>query len=388
MEKFNFPGGKNVVKSICWILSYLSWLLAAATNLAALKWMYDPQKDNPFCFIWNIRIIPNYLNINQIPKYLSAKRGGKTTSTIITGGTRNIRKLADDPGSYYPLQMSELMIYIVFNFAFAIIIAGCVVYIIKTFIKRDIKAIDGLFGNLSQFHFFPFLCNFAMSLLGILTDNDGKKWDDIASAGLAISLVGLASMIFIYITTKSDSFDLTGKFFIKNGAFSCLIVLFWYNFCYDIFQVRMQTEEEYEKKWAKGCSLAFSIIFGVGSLSFSFLFKDVMVSFMNILIYIGLAKNYFELGILGIDTSSKDYNKNGDGAVDIIMLVCSMILFLFLIYDNIMNKITEIKSQMYSLVQVQNQTIVKVNANSNNINLLSSTVNPNAQPIESSERKL
>ena len=192
-------------------------------------------------------------------------------------------------------------------------------------------------------------------------------------------------MIFIYITTKSDSFDLTGKFFIKNGAFSCLIVLFWYNFCYDVFQVRFLTKEEYDQKWAKGCSLAFSIIFGVGSLSFSFLFKDVMVSFMNILIYIGLAKNYFELEV---DTSTKDYNKNGDGAVDIIMLVCSMILFLFLIYDNIMNKITEIKSQMYSLVQVQNQTIVKVNANSNNINLLSSTVNPNVQPIESSERKL
>jgi hypothetical protein len=281
--------------------------------------------------------------------------------------------------------MSELMIYIVFNFSFAMIIAGCVVYIIKTFIKRDIKSIDGLFGNFSQFHFFPFLCNFAMSLLGILTGDKIEKWDDIASAGLALSLVGLASMIFIYITTKSDSFDMTGKFFIKNGAFSCLIVLFWYNFCYDVFQVRWLTEEEYEKKWAKGCSLAFSIIFGVGSLSFSFLFKDAMVSFMNILIYIGLAKYYFELEV---DTSTKDYNKNGDGAFDIIMLVCSMILFLFLIYDNIMNKITEIKSQMYSLVQVQNQTIVKVNANSNNINLLSSTVNPNVQPIESSERKL
>ena len=379
MEKFNFPGGKNVVKSICWILSYFSWLLAAATNLAALKWMYDPVKDNITCFIWNIPIISNFLKIKQ-----SSSASG-AISGAITGATTTS---PDDQYSYYPLQMSELMIYIVFNFAFAMIIAGCVVYIIKTFIKRDIKSIDGLFGKFSQFHFFPFLCNFAMSLLGVLTDNDGDKQKKIASAGLALSLVGLASIIFIYITTKSDSFDMTGKFFIKNGAFSCLIVLFWYNFCYDIYIVRMQTEEEYEKKWAKGCSLAFSIIFGVGSISFSFLFKDVMVSFMNILIYIGLAKYYFELGILGIDTSSKDYNKNGDGAIDIIMLVCSMILFLFLIYDNIMNKITEIKSQMYSLVQVQNQTIVKVNANSNNINLLSSTVNPNVQPIESSERKL
>ena len=98
-----------------------------------------------------------------------------------------------------------------------------------------------------------------------------------------------------------------------------------------------------------------------------------------------MAKNYFELEL---NTSTKDYNKNGDGAVDIIMLVCSMILFLFLIYDDIMNKITEIKSQIFSLGQVQTQTIVKVNANSNNINLLSSTMNPAAQPIESSERKL
>ena len=377
MEKFNFPGGKNVVKSICWILSYLSWLLAAATNLAALKWMYDPQKSYKICFIWNIVILPNY--IKNSGNYEDGSRR-RLNSPV----KRNIRKLANGLDLYYPLQMSELMIYIVLNFAFAMIFAGCVVYIVKTFIKRDIQAIDGLFGKFSQFHFFPFLCNFVMSLLGILSGDDMEKWDDFAKAGLAISLIGLASMIFIYITTKSDSFDSTGKFFIKNGAFSCLIVLFWYSFCYDIYMVRMQTEG-LDQKWAKGCSLAFSIIFGVGSISFSFLFKDVMVSFMNILIYIGMAKYYFELEL---DTSTKDYNKNGDGAVDIIMLVCSMILFLFLIYDNIMNKITEIKSQMYSLVQVQNQTIVKVNANSNNINLLSSTVNPNAQPIESSERKL
>ena len=384
MEKFNFPGGKNVVKSICWILSYLSWLLAAATNLAALKWMYAPVKGNPICFIWNILIIPNYLKKDQTSNMLGLISGANITFTAPAGGKRNIRKLANGPDSYQPLQMSELMIYIVLNFAFAMIFAGCVVYIVKTFIKRDIQAIDGLFGKFSQFHFFPFLCNFVMSLLGILSGDDMEKWDDFAKAGLAISLIGLASMIFIYITTKSDSFDSTGKFFIKNGAFSCLIVLFWYSFCYDIYMVRRLTEGE-DQKWVKGCSLAFSIIFGVGSLSFSFLFKDVMVSFMNILIYIGMAKNYFELEL---NTSTKDYNKNGDGAVDIIMLVCSMILFLFLIYDNIMNKITEIKSQMYSLVQVQNQTIVKVNANSNNINLLSSTVNPNVQPIESSERKL
>ena len=354
MEKFNFPGGKNVIKSVCWILSYLSWLLASVNNLAAINWMYNPKKGNKFCFIWNIAIYPAY-------------------------------KM--NPGGYIPLQMSELMIYIVFNFVFAMVFIGCVVYIIKTFIKREIHAIDGLFEKFSQFHFFPLLCAFAMSLLGELNDGD-KKMKSIACAGLAISVVGLASLIFIYIIIKSDKFDSHGKFFIKYGAFSCLIILFWYNFCYDIFQVRSLTKE-YEQKWAKGCSLAFSIIFGVGSLSFSFIFKDIMVSFVNILIYIGLSKYYFELGeYAGLDTSGKDYNKNGDGAVDIVILVCSIVLFFFLIYDNIMTKIDEIKSQMFNLGQVQTQTIVKVNANSDNINLLSSNMNIPANPIESSERKL
>ena len=379
MEKFNFPGGKNVIKSVCWILSYLSWLLASVNNLAAINWMYNPKKGKQFRFIWNIAINPAY---KMYSVYLN-----KLNSQIL----QNVRVLDsnDELGLYVPLQMSELMIYIVFNFVFAMVFIGCVVYIIKTFIKREIHAIDGLFEKFSQFHFFPLLCAFAMSLLGELNDEDDKKMKSIACAGLAISVVGLASLIFIYIIIKSDKFDSHGKFFIKYGAFSCLIILFWYNFCYDIFQVRWLTKNKYEHKWAKGCSLAFSIIFGVGSLSFSFIFKDIMVCFVNILIYIGLSKFYFELGEkMYLDTSGKDYNKNGDLAVDIVILVCSIVLFLFLIYDNIMNKIDEIKSQMFNLGQVQTQTIVKVNANSDNINLLSSNMNIPANPIESSERKI
>ena len=379
MEKFNFPGGKNVIKSVCWILSYLSWLLASVNNLAAINWMYNPKKGKQSCFIWNIAINPAYKSNSD-----DSNDGTRRLNSQIE---KNVRVLDsnEEPGRYIPLQMSELMIYIVFNFVFAMVFIGCVVYIIKTFIKREIHAIDGLFEKFSQFHFFPLLCAFAMSLLGELNDGGVKKWKSIACAGLAISVVGLASLIFIYIIIKSDKFDSHGKFFIKYGAFSCLIILFWYNFCYDIFQVRMLTKKEYEQKWAKGCSLAFSIIFGVGSLSFSFIFKDIMVSFVNILIYIGLSKFYFELEK---DTSGKDYNKNGDGAVDIVILVCSIVLFFFLIYDNIMTKIDEIKSQMFNLGQVQTQTIVKVNANSDNINLLSSNMNIPANPIESSERKL
>ena len=47
------------------------------------------------------------------------------------------------------------------------------------------------------------------------------------------------------------------------------------------------------QKFAKNCGIAFSLIFGIGSLAFSIVFKDIMICFMNILIYIGMIKYYF-----------------------------------------------------------------------------------------------
>ena len=116
MEKPNNIGGKNNIKSIFLIISCVSWLLVAVNNLASLKWMYNGKKDGVSRSVWNILIY----------------------------------------NEYYPLQMNEIMIYIVFNFYYAIIFIGCVVYIIKTLIKKDQQIIEGMMGTISQFHFFPF----------------------------------------------------------------------------------------------------------------------------------------------------------------------------------------------------------------------------------------
>ena len=334
MEKPNNIGGKNSIKSIFLIISCVSWLLVAVNNLASLKWMYNGKKDASFHSVWNILSSDGF----------------------------------DDP--YIPLQMNEIMIYIVFNFYYAIIFIGCVVYIIKTLIKKDQQIIEGMMGTISQFHFFPLLCAFAMTLLGEIIDQDKEK--NVVFTGLVISIVGLATLIFIYINTNFKNNVWWTKFCLKEGTFSCLIILFWYNFCYSIYSARYEDEPEKDKdKWVKGCSLAFSIIFGIGSIAFSYVFKDIMVSFMNILIYIGLVIHYFGIG----NTSKKDYNKNGDGAIDMIILMCSIILFLYLVIDYIKNEIIEIKSQIYNLGQVQTQTIVKVNANSEQINFISNNIN-------------
>ena len=331
MEKPNNIGGKNIIKSIFLIISCVSWLLVAINNLASLKWMYNGKKDGVFRSVWNILIY----------------------------------------NEYFPLQMNEIMIYIVFNFYYAIIFIGCVVYIIKTLIKKDQQIIEGMMGTISQFHFFPLLCAFAMTLLGEIYDEDNKKQKNIAFTGLVISIVGVATLIFIYINTNFKNNVWWTKFCLKEGTFSCLIILFWYNFCYSIYQARILDNPKNIDKWTKGCSLAFSIIFGIGSIAFSYVFKDIMVSFMNILIYIGLVIHYFQ----EIGNTKREYNKNGDGAVDMIILMCSIILFLYLVIDYIKNEIIEIKSQIYNLGQVQTQTIVKVNANSEQINFISNNIN-------------
>ena len=330
MEKFNFKGGENILKSICWILSYLSWLLVAVNNLASLKYMYmnDPSQ------IWGIHII-------QVER------------------------------EYFPIQMDRIVIYIVYNIWIFISIIGCAAFIIKTLFKKENSVIDGMMGKFSQFHFFPLLCAFIMIILGEIIDGNNAK--HITNTGLAFSLFGTASMVFIYIMTEFKTQDWWAEYTLKKGTFSCLVILFWYNFCYDIYWVRSVTRSEGpSQNFTKNCGMAFSLLFGIGSLAFSVVYRDIIMSFMNFLINIGMAKYYFELGV---DTSLKDYNKNGDGAIDILVSVLSLIWFLYLVIDIYMEGIQSLKQQVLDINQVQTLTIAKVNTNAEQINFISTNVN-------------
>lgn len=326
MEKFNFKGGENILKSICWILSYLSWLLVAVNNLASLKYMYAKDQSQIWCI-----------------------------NTIQSG--------------YYPIQMDRIVIYIVYNIWILISFIGCVVFIVKTLFRKDNSVIDGMMGKFSQFHFFPLLCAFIMTILGEIKVEDIDNGKHIINTGLTFSLIGTASMVFIYIMTDFKTQDWWAEYTLKKGTFSCLIILFFYNFCYDVYGVGMANENS--DNFAKNCGIAFSIIFGIGSLAFSVVFKDIILSFMNFLINIGMAKYYFELE----DTIRKEYNKNADGAFDIIISILSLIWFLYLVIGIFMEEVQKLKQQVLNINQVQTLTIAKVNTNSEQINLISSNVN-------------
>ena len=58
MEKLNlnFSNKKNIIKSICWVISYISWLLLTINNFASLKWLYNKK----YMRIWTIKVLKKY----------------------------------------------------------------------------------------------------------------------------------------------------------------------------------------------------------------------------------------------------------------------------------------------------------------------------------------
>ena len=343
MEQFNFNGAQNILKSICWILSYLFWLLYVINNLASLKWMYKEGN------IWCVHIGSGYI----------------------------------------PIQMDNMVIYIVFNITIIISFVACIIYFIKTLYKKEPSIINGMMGKFSQFHFVPFLFAFILSVLGeIMVNQEGF---DAVYTGLPFSLLGIASMIFIYINTEIKSQDWWAEYSLK-GTFSCMTILLWYNFWYDIYLVgvgdKLSKLAMVSPGFTKGCGMAFSLIFGIGSLVFSLVTKDIIICFMNILMHIGMAKYYFEKVVI---RNTKDGNNNGDGAIDMIILICSIFLFLYQLVEKVNEILTakvnektaaivkvesdKLKALILTIGQAQNQVISKVNSNSEQINLLSSNIN-------------
>ena len=297
MEKLNlnFSGGENILKSICWILSVLSWLLFIVTGWISLRWLED------FYIIWNVKKIPiqEEFGINL--------------------------------GVYAPFQMQISLIYIVFILTMIIALAGFILYMIKSTCKKDDNVFGGMIGQWSKFHFCPLLCVSALFIIGECIDNPTPKHNlhhsnDMLISSFIFTIIGLLTLIFIYIMTDLNT-DWYILLTLKKGTFSCLITLLWYHFCYLIYYIRFMDNPNDNLNWSKGCGLSFSIIFGIGTLIFAFLFKDLVVAGMTTLIYVGLTAYYFSLTKIVREGA----NQNGDGIVDIIMMVFSVALIVYLI---------------------------------------------------------
>ena len=342
MEKMNIAPQQSPTNMPFLIISIVSWLLLTVNNLASLKWLYR----EPYT-VWNIYANNQYFGLST------------------------------------PFQIGNTTIYKIFNFFFVITFIGCATLIFKSFIKKDQAVLDGMLGKYSKFHFIPLLFGFVMSLLGELIKNDVKDFngDKIAYAGLVISLVGLACMIFVYIFTNINSNEWWVSYVLNKGTFSCLIILFWYNFCYDIYLVRYYSKPDDDKtvtKWPKDVNLSFSIIFGIGSIVFSFAFKDIIICLINIYIYNDLAGKT----ILSYLEKQKDELKNvnyyADKAIDYLFLICSFLLLIYIVVEKVKGMIDQIRNNIIYLDACQKQQIVPaLNAHTQSINQLASIINSN-----------
>ena len=326
MEKFNleFNDKFSVAKSILWIISLLSWLLFLCTGWASIKYFVDEKYE----IIWTIEKMGKVID-------------GKYTVE-----------------SYYPIQMNTVIIYIAFLIVMIFGFAAFGMYIYKSIISKDEDIFNGMMGIWPRLHSFPLIIVSFLFLLGEYFhpyyldkyyDPNLKDFTDYATYynrmkdirifGLAFSIIGLISLIFIYIVTDLNTDKWYVVLTIKKGFYSCLIILLWYYFCYMVFQISDYMHPSLSKdktvSLRKTLGIGFSIIVGLGSLIFSFIFKDIIASFMNIIIYIGMAINFFTTR----KSVRKNYYKNTwwDGSIDIVIIGLSigMIVLLIILYRDV-----------------------------------------------------
>ena len=252
------------------ILSIVSWLFFIGTGIASIVYL-----SNEYKIIWTIE---------KKSFYRSSE------------------------AECYPLQMNNTIIYIIFLIT---IVFG--ILALAFFLNKDI--FDNMHKNWTRLHFFPLIIVSFLFLLGEgfyplyknyldHNKNYSRYYSHIHSVrifGFCLSAIALVALIFIYYMTNFRR--LKSKWYIiftpKKGAYSCIITLLYYYFFYSLFQlIEISFPDMGQSKLIlckKVCSILFSILFGLGSIVFSILFKDLMVGVMNILINLGMTIYFFKI---------------------------------------------------------------------------------------------
>ena len=313
----NCKGKKNTTQLIFLILSVISWI-----TLIIIGWigfvLLNKEK-----IIWSIES-NSYLHLpsNNINVFLLLY--------------------------YVPSQMSEDLLYIIFITLMIFVTAGFVIYIIYSICITDEDGVGlykGMMSSISKFHFIPFICAASLFLIGIFY-NDSKIKKDLIVTSVCFSFVGFVCLFLICLTVKLKS-PWYINCLIKKGSFSCLIALFIYSTLNNIIKFGIVTEinrlekmNELEvREWIqkfnnssimdflKKCQIAIPLSIGIINLLLAFVFKDVLIVIMNLLIYIGCTITYYNL-----DSEKRNNMFNGaEGIIDIIFIILSVVVTVLLI---------------------------------------------------------
>ena len=218
---------------------------------------------------------------------------------------------------------NKVVLYIIFSILLLCALISTI-FIIMYRNEEGVRA--GTLGTYSKFHFIPIFCAISLYIIGEAYNFNNVNKDAPHAFSLIFSIIGLGSLIFIYIKTNISHYY--ARLAIKKGLYSCLIALFVYNLSFTITYLGMITIN-YSKleNWMRGCFIVFSLIIGIVNLVLSFFFKDVMLSGMNFLIYLGMIINFFNISK---NTRSR-WNGVAEGIIEIIIDVLSICMICFLI---------------------------------------------------------
>jgi hypothetical protein len=327
---------KDPLKTICWILSVLSWLLFLVSGWMGFSLLVNGKKV----------VLPLML--------------GEYTNYNIWSFLNILAKVLLIPEDiykyfYFPIQEQKVFYIILFVILMVLGTVAFFIYLFKSVIKKDDHVFEGMMGTFSRYHFIPLVCASALFLAGYTQEKSISgfvidratfnkeqldKYKGEFTVNLVFSLLGLLTLIFVKMQTKIEN-PLYVVYSIKDGLYSCLIALFTYCVFYSGFYIGLFTKyidgENLEdiNKYKKDCGIAFSICIGVINLCVSFVLKDFILPIINFIIYLGLAIKFFDMDE---ELRKQDYVTNAEGTIEIVVTVLSAVVFAFLIYLKIIRK--------------------------------------------------
>ena len=181
-------------------------------------------------------------------------------------------------------------------------LVGFIIYLIFTSCKKDNHLYKSMFRGITKFHFVPLLLTSVLLILehsiSININNETNK-KNIIITDLVISLLALGTFIITYIVMHLPC-EWYIVLAIKKGTFSSIIPYLLYNSIVDIMQLLIIFKKVDNIQIIDTISI---ILLAVISLSFSFIFKDIIIAFVNALIYVGLIINW------GLNYENSIYSK-------------------------------------------------------------------------------
>ena len=231
--------------------------------------------------------------------------------------------------SIMAVEIIHVILYIIFSI---LLFFALFSFILIIMFRSDNGLREGILGKYSKFHFIPILCATSLYIIGETYTQKNLNNDISLIFSLIFSGIGLASMIFIYVKTKmSKSF---ARLIIKKGLYSCLIALFVYNLCFTstLFGIKKAAQNYLSKleDWLRGFYIALSLVIGIFNLIISFFLKDLLISGMNFIIYVGMIIYFFKID----QRIRTEINGFAEGIIEIVIgtLTIGLICFLSIKY--------------------------------------------------------